>query len=234
MNDLIPLQFYAHDVRMVMRDEQPWWVLNDVCQVLDLANPRDAATRLDDDEKGVLNVDTPGGEQEMTIVNESGLYSLIFASRKPEAKQFRRWVTNQVLPSIRKYGCYLAPNVLPTELPVDDQKVTDGLQKTLGQRFKEERLRWEAENGRPMAGTIPLMRKNIITAIEQDLGGIRKGERALYLLYYGIDVLYVLTGHRTLTAAERTLRDAYRLGTPEQRQALLARAQVLRLMSEQQ
>ena len=78
----------------------------DVCAVLDIANPRQAISRLDDDEKGVLTVDTLGGKQAVNVISESGLYALIFTSRKPQAKAFRRWVTSEVLPSIRRTGAY--------------------------------------------------------------------------------------------------------------------------------
>ncbi len=84
----------------------PWFALNDVCAALDIKNPRDAATRLDDDEKGVVQADTLGGPQVIRIINESGLYSLILRSDKPEAKRFKKWVTSEVLPSIRRSGSY--------------------------------------------------------------------------------------------------------------------------------
>ncbi len=93
----------------------------DVCKVLEIGNPRNAAARLDDDEKGVHNVDTPGGTQEMTVVSESGLYSTVLTSRKPEAKVFKRWVTGTVLPILRKTGTYTVPAALPApELPTID------------------------------------------------------------------------------------------------------------------
>lgn len=85
----------------------PWFVAKDVCEVLEIRKYRDALLRLDDDEKGCpIMVDTPGGPQEMTGISESGLYSLIFQSRKPFAKAFRKWVTGEVLPTLRKTGCY--------------------------------------------------------------------------------------------------------------------------------
>lgn len=92
-------------------DEQgnPWFVAKDVCRLLELGNPRTSLALLDSDEKGVHTVDTLGGKQEMTTVSESGLYSLIFRSRKPEAKRFRKWVTSEVLPTLRKTGTYAAP-----------------------------------------------------------------------------------------------------------------------------
>ena len=85
----------------------PCFVAADICRALDIANSRDAVKRLDDDERGVVSTDTLGGVQEMTVVNESGLYSLVLGSRKPEAKQFKRWITHEVIPTIRKTGGYV-------------------------------------------------------------------------------------------------------------------------------
>lgn len=97
----------AHTVRMVIDDSgAPWWIAVDVCGVLGLSNSRKALSALDEDEKGVTSGYTLGGNQHMATVNESGLYSLIFKSRKPEAKAFRRWVTCEVLPQIRRTGQY--------------------------------------------------------------------------------------------------------------------------------
>lgn len=95
-------------VRVELVDGEPWFVAKDVCDALGIENNRNATSRLDDDEKGASIVRTPSGEQSMTTVNESGLYNLIFQSRKPEAKKFRKWVTGEVLPSIRKTGRYEA------------------------------------------------------------------------------------------------------------------------------
>ncbi|GAD09845.1 prophage antirepressor [Gluconobacter frateurii NBRC 103465] len=109
MTDLVPFSFESHDVRVVMRDGQPWWMLADVCEVLELTNTRNPAARLDEDEKGVHTMDTLGGPQEVTVINESGLYSLIFTSRKAAAKRFKKWVTSEVLPAIRATGRYATP-----------------------------------------------------------------------------------------------------------------------------
>mgnify|MGYP001774192689 CR=1 FL=1 len=96
-------------IRTTMIDGEPWFVAKDVCMLLDLSNPRDILAKvLDDDEKGVDTIYTLGGRQQMSIINESGLYHLIFVSRKPEAKAIRRWVTGTVLPSIRRTGSYTA------------------------------------------------------------------------------------------------------------------------------
>ena len=113
MNDLkIFTNEQFGSVRTVVKDNEPWFVAADVCKALELGNNRQAITRLDDDEKGVISTDTPGGSQEMAIVNEPGLYSLVLGSRKPEAKEFKRWITHEVIPSIRKYGMYATEELL--------------------------------------------------------------------------------------------------------------------------
>ena len=98
--------YRGNGVRVVFQNGEPFFVAADVCRILEIGNSRDAAARLDDDEKGVVLTDTPGGLQEMTAVNEPGLYHLILSSRKPEARAFKRWVTHEVLPSIRRTGSY--------------------------------------------------------------------------------------------------------------------------------
>ncbi len=102
-------------IRMQMIKDEPWFAAKDVCSLLGLDNSRQAVSRLDDDEKGVINSDTLGGKQELTFVNESGMYALIFQSRKPQARAFRKWVTGEVLPSLRKYGYYVAPGAQLTD-----------------------------------------------------------------------------------------------------------------------
>ena len=95
-------------VRSVEIDGEPWLVGKDVAAALGYSNPRKALIdHVDEEDKGVTKCDTPGGTQEMTIINESGLYSLILSSKLPGAKKFKRWVTSEVLPSIRKTGGYL-------------------------------------------------------------------------------------------------------------------------------
>ena len=93
-------------IRVQVINNEPWFVAKDVCQVLGIEKHRDAISRLDEDERGSVLVDTLGGKQQFTAANESGLYHLIFQSRKPEAKKFRKWVTGEVLPAIRKTGRY--------------------------------------------------------------------------------------------------------------------------------
>ena len=113
MNNLQIFDYQSSPIRMIDRDGEIWWVLADVCRVLDIKNSRDAASRLDDDEKGVSQTDTPGGSQRMTTINESGLYKVIFRSEKPEAKRFARWVTHEVLPAIRRTGTYSTVGTKP-------------------------------------------------------------------------------------------------------------------------
>ena len=106
-NALQVFNFEKRDVRVVMKKGEPWWVAKDVCEVLEIQNARDTIAKvLDDDEKGVDKIDTLGGLQEMNIITESGLYTLIMRSNKPEAKRFRKWVTSEVLPTLRKTGSY--------------------------------------------------------------------------------------------------------------------------------
>ena len=110
MNEIVKV-YKNSPVRIVEKDGEPWFVARDVCKVLEITKVDAAIRNLDADEKGAHTVSTPGGNQEMTIVSEAGLYSLILRSRKPEAKAFKRWVTHEVLPSIRKTGAYLSPGM---------------------------------------------------------------------------------------------------------------------------
>lgn len=105
--DILPFQFEAQQVRVVDVDGEPWFVANDVCAVLELTNVGQAVRGLDDDEKSSITINdgTPGSPVR-AIISEPGLYSLIVRSRMPQAKPFRRWVTHEVLPSIRKTGKY--------------------------------------------------------------------------------------------------------------------------------
>ncbi len=106
MNDITIFNHLGNDIR-VMTDEQgePLFVLKDICDALDLKNISDVASRLDEDGVGTTEViDNLGRTQKTNVVNEAGLYEVIFMSRKPEAKTFRRWVISEVLPSIRKHG----------------------------------------------------------------------------------------------------------------------------------
>lgn len=103
---ITPFSFNSHAVRVIQRDGAPWFICADVAQVLGYRDASNAGRVLDDDEKGTHNLSTPGGDQRVTIINESGLYALVLRSRKPEARKFAKWVTSEVLPSLRKTGGY--------------------------------------------------------------------------------------------------------------------------------
>jgi len=102
-----PFEFEGAAVRVMKIDGEPWFVAMDVCAVLGISAYRDALSRLDEDERGSVMLDTLGGAQAVAAINESGLYSLVLRSRKPEAKRFKKWVTGTVLPAIRKDGAYV-------------------------------------------------------------------------------------------------------------------------------
>lgn len=112
--EIIPFDFEEQAVRVVMRGDDPWFVANDVCRVLEIGNARDAMTRLDDDERDCVGItDAIGRERETNIINESGLYALVLTSRKEAARRFRKWITAEVLPAIRRTGRYIAPEAEP-------------------------------------------------------------------------------------------------------------------------
>ena len=105
-NEIHVWNYESSEVRTVQVNGEPWFVLADVCKVLELSSPHKVAERLDGDEKGRNQIPTLGGVQEMAVVNESGLYTVILRSDKPQANPLRKWVTSEVLPSIRKHGSY--------------------------------------------------------------------------------------------------------------------------------
>lgn len=106
-NNLTVFNYCNNEVRNVIIKGEPWFVLADICKVLKIANARNVSQRLDEDEKGVRQIDTHGGRQKVTVINESGLYAVILRSDKEQAKPFRKWVTSEVLPQIRKTGSYV-------------------------------------------------------------------------------------------------------------------------------
>jgi prophage antirepressor-like protein len=112
MNDILVFHYKSSEVRTVELNGEPWFVLKDVCAVLGISNHKMTAQRLDADEVSLTDLtDSMGRQQETTVINESGLYNVILRSDKPEAKPFRKWVTSEVLPSIRKTGSYTMPKL---------------------------------------------------------------------------------------------------------------------------
>ena len=111
MNELF--NFRGQDVRTVIINNEPYFVGKDVAEILGYTNSRQALkNHVDEDDKGVSKCDTPGGKQDLVIINESGLYSLILSSKLPQAKEFKRWVTSEVLPTIRKHGMFATDELL--------------------------------------------------------------------------------------------------------------------------
>lgn len=133
MKDIQIFRYEDNDVRTMEINGEPWFVLKDVCVVLGLGTVSKVADRLDADEKGMNQIHTPGGMQDVTVINESGLYNVILRSDKPEAKPFRKWVTSEVLPSIRKNGGYISgqEQLTPSELMAKALLVAN---KTLAER----------------------------------------------------------------------------------------------------
>ena len=128
------------EIRVVEKDGEPWFVAVDVCDILGLSNPSIAVSRLDNDERAKFNL---GRQGDATIVNEPGLYALILGSRKPEAKAFKRWITHDIIPSIRKYGAYMTPEKLEEAICNPDTIIEICMQLKLEQ---ERRKQVEAEN----------------------------------------------------------------------------------------
>ena len=148
MSDIQIFNYNSVEVRTIQNDGEPWFVLKDVCNVLHIGNSRDVVARLDQDEKGVGQIDTLGGKQEMTIINESGLYNVILRSDKPEAKPFRKWVTSEVLPTIRRHGMYATPDTV--EKMLADPDTTIKLLETIKQeRAARMALEAKAEADKP-------------------------------------------------------------------------------------
>ena len=144
--------------RSIMIDGEPWFVATDVCRALEIGDPHKAVSRLDEDEKGRNSIPTLGGIQELITVSESGLYSLVLGSRKPEAKAFKRWITHEVIPSIRKHGAYVTDKVLdqmnehPEWIPEYIQRLRD--ENANARATREELEKAQAENAllAPKAG----------------------------------------------------------------------------------
>ena len=148
MSNIQIFNYNSVEVRTIQNGGEPWFVLKDVCNVLHIGNSRDVVARLDQDEKGVGQIDTLGGKQEMTIINESGLYNVILRSDKPEAKPFRKWVTSEVLPTIRRHGMYATPDTV--EKMLADPDTTIKLLETIKQeRAARMALEAKAEADKP-------------------------------------------------------------------------------------
>lgn len=204
MSDLVPFDYSGRQVRTVQVDGEPWFVAADVCAALDIANPRQAVSYLDADEVALAPVTTNDGSGRTltaNIVNESGLYSMIFRSRKAEAKAFKRWVTHEVLPSIRKNGGYISPTATTDQLDVLAKqaqvlRVLDGIvdkgwldakARILGARALGETPELDQAT-KPLTVSIYLQRKGL-KGKEQKAAASMFGKRlkALFVETYGME-----------------------------------------------
>ncbi|MFA5580530.1 MAG: Bro-N domain-containing protein [Paracoccaceae bacterium] len=152
MHSLIPFNFADHLVRVVMREGEPWFVLADVCKVLALSNAPQAASRLDDDEKATITNDDsrPGhGAQSLTIINESGLYSLTLTSRKEEARRFKKWITAELLPTLRKTGRYALTSAIEDDPLIAANELLTGIDMLLSGRSEITMRELTAQLGLP-------------------------------------------------------------------------------------
>jgi len=182
MSKLQIFNYEGNNIRTAELNGEPAVVLADVCKVLDIENHRNVAARLDEDEKGVCTMDTPGGKQDLTVISESGLYSIILLSRKPEAKKFKRWVTHEVLPSIRKHGMYARDEILD-----NPQLLMDVTQALIDERRKSKQL-LEENTALEAANTEMRPKARFADAVACAETDIPVGELAKILRGNGVDI----------------------------------------------
>ena len=198
MNQLQIFNFNNNEVRTVLIDNEPYFVGKDVAEVLGYSNPRKALKdHIDEEDKGVTKCDTLGGKQDLTIINESGLYSLVLSSKLPQAKSFKRWVTKEVLPAIRKTGSYQTPTN-----PMDALELMFQAQKQSNEQIAviDHRVKELEENAPLNPGEYNFVSKKVSERIRQI-----KRERCLDLNRQQVSELYkainreikVITGVQT-------------------------------------
>lgn len=176
MNELQVFSYGTQEVRTIQRNGEPWWVLKDVCDVLELTNPSMIADRLDDDERAKYCL---GRQGDTNIISESGLYNVILLSRKPEAKKFKRWVTHEVLPQIRRHGAYVTTSKLE-EIMNDPDSWIKLLTTIKQERTEKELLQLQAAENKPKV--------IFADAVSVSDGTILIGELAKILKGNGIDI----------------------------------------------
>ncbi|PKL19542.1 MAG: phage repressor protein/antirepressor Ant [Spirochaetae bacterium HGW-Spirochaetae-5] len=161
MNDLQIFNYESKQIRTVIINNEPWWVAKDVCDILELNNITESLRRIDPSDLTSIKLNSGGQNREMMIVNESGLYSLILRSNKPEAKNFRKWITSEVLPSIRKTGQYnietdpsklIAQAVLVANRILEEQRPLVEFAKSVRESKNGVLVRHLAKNLRPATG----------------------------------------------------------------------------------
>ena len=182
INELQVFSYEGSEIRTVQLSGEPWWVLKDICDVLELSNPSVIADRLDDDEKAKVDPKQYLGSRSnepATVISESGLYNVILLSRKPEAKKFKRWITHEVLPTIRKHGAYVTSAKLE-EMISDPAAWIKVLTALKDERAAKERLQLEAAQNEPKVV--------FADAVSVSSGTILIGELAKILKGNGIEI----------------------------------------------
>jgi len=181
-NSLQIFKYNDNDVRTIQIDGEPWWVLRDICDVLGLTTPARVAERLDGDEVSLTHItDSLGRQQQTAIVNESGLYNVIIRSDKPEARNFRRWITHEVLPSIRRTGAYLTAPAMkqlisdPTALIMALTAYQEEMDAHAETRAAKEHLQLEAEVNAPKVILADAITVSQGTILIRELAKILKG-----------------------------------------------------------
>lgn len=207
---VLPYVFQEQLVRARL-DEQgnPWFVAKDVCAVLDIQDHHQAIEQLDDDERGRCTVPTPGGMQELKVISESGLYALIFRSRKPEAKAFKRWVTHDVIPSIRKRGLYATPHTVEAML-ADPDTAIKLLTSLKEERAKSAALAAKVEQDAPkvlFADSVAASRSSILIGDLAKLlmqNGVKIGQNRFFV-YLREKGFLIQSGSRKNTPTQKSM-----------------------------
>lgn len=161
--------YEEYNVRTIMIDNEPWFVLSDVCKVLGIGNPSDVKARLDHDEYSIEILQTAGGMQKLTIINEDGLYNVILESKKPEAKVFRKWITREVKPSIRKTGSYNAQTNEYSSMSDEDRAIA-----YFTKVKAEKELLLLAEQNKPLVTFAETILKSEDTILVRDMAKVIK------------------------------------------------------------
>mgnify|MGYP001396157799 CR=1 FL=1 len=216
--------YKGNQLRTINMNGDPWFVLKDVCDVLEISNPRMVKERLSDDVSSTYPIpDSLGRMQDTTIINEDGLYDVILESRKPEAKAFRKWITSEVIPSIRKHGAYMTPEVI--EKTLSDPDFIINLATRLKEANEEKaRLQAQIEADKPkvlFAESLQISKDSILVADLAKLlrqNGIQVGEMRLfrwlrengYLIKSGSE--YNMPTQRSMELGIMEIKVGYRAG----------------------
>ncbi|KIL46193.1 phage antirepressor [Jeotgalibacillus campisalis] len=185
MNQITKI-FDGHQVRIIDQNDQHWFVAKDVCEVLDHSNHKVAVSRLDEDEvRKVYLTDSLNRQQLTNVVNEAGLYSLVITSTRPQAKKFKRWITHEVIPTIRKHGAYATPETLDKML-ADPDNMIKILTTLKEERSAREAAEQKIEQDRPkvvLAEALEISRDSILIrelALLLKQKGVEIGEKRLF------------------------------------------------------